>query len=255
MDVRYTVISPVSDTASHTLRLRSLERFLFLIFSSSFSRCSWAAASARSLVLRSCLAACAMVPLLLPLLLLLLLLLQSASLQPSSRLHHLQSCRFPLPVSLCPQSPVTHYLLSGGHHDMCANKAGSEGVCVPVAVCVGMTLRQPQDSLQQPQRKMLQLVVLMLLPVPRLLLIHTACTALNRLPSPFLLSYLLSYLLSPLSPPACTDQSRRPRWGSCCRAPSFYLSNVLLFLLLQLFLQFSSRLNASLSQQLLLPLA
>lgn len=46
-----------------TLRLRSLDRFLFLFFSSSFSRSSWAASSCRSLFLRSCLAACAMVPL------------------------------------------------------------------------------------------------------------------------------------------------------------------------------------------------
>lgn len=46
-----------------TLRLRSLDLFLFLIFSSSFSRSSWAASSCRSLFLRSCLAACAMVPL------------------------------------------------------------------------------------------------------------------------------------------------------------------------------------------------
>lgn len=44
-----------------TLRRRSLERFLFLSFSSSFSLCSWAAASAKSLFLRICLAACAMV--------------------------------------------------------------------------------------------------------------------------------------------------------------------------------------------------
>ncbi|TNN86271.1 hypothetical protein EYF80_003356 [Liparis tanakae] len=60
-----------AETARRTLRLRSLDRFLFFIFSSSFSLCSWAAASARSLVFRSCLAACAMVPLLLLLLLLL----------------------------------------------------------------------------------------------------------------------------------------------------------------------------------------
>lgn len=71
-------------------------------------------------------------------------------------------------------------------------------------------LQQPQDSLQQPQRKMLQLVVLMLLPVPRLLLTQSAFTALNCLPSPFFLSYLPPFpsLLSP--PSACTDQSRSP---------------------------------------------
>lgn len=55
----------------HTLRRRSLDLFLLFSFSSSFSRCSWAAASARSLLLRICLAACAMI--LLHLLLLLLL--------------------------------------------------------------------------------------------------------------------------------------------------------------------------------------
>lgn len=75
----------------------------------------------------------------------------------------------------------------------------SKYLCVCVYVLWLLMVEQPQDSLQQPQRKMLRLVVLMLLLMPRLLLIQSASTALNCLPSPFL-SLLPSSLLSSLLP-------------------------------------------------------
>lgn len=104
---------------------------------------------------------------------------------------------------------------------MCVCVASSRSVCVRICVCVMLMLRQPQDSLQQLQRKMLRLVVLMLLPVPRLLLIQSACTALNCLPSP------LPYLLSSLSLSALAQTSHAvlcsARWGSCCRALSLFI--------------------------------
>ncbi|TNN86270.1 hypothetical protein EYF80_003355 [Liparis tanakae] len=95
-------------------------------------------------------------------------------------------------------------------------------------------LRQAEDSLQQPQRTMLRLVVLMLLPLPRLLLIQSARTALNRLPSP------------------CFHQSRSPVFSTAGillqSSPFFNLSNVLL-LLLCLLLRMSSLLAAFLPQE------
>lgn len=110
---------------SHTLRRRSLDRFLFFIFSSSFSLCSWAAASARSLVLRSCLAACAMVP---------LLLLVSQLLQSFCRSFYRQS-RPRFCFSLCPpgapsltaSSPVatTTCVCTGQAADICVDDATS----------------------------------------------------------------------------------------------------------------------------------
>lgn len=193
-------------------------------------------------------------------LLLLLLLLQSTLLQPSSRLCYHQLSLFPLPVSLCPPSPGTYYLFSGGHHDMCVYKASSgTNICVQIFARMWMILmlQQPQDRLQQPQRKMLQLVVLMLLPVPRLLLIQSACTALNCLPSPFFLSYLLPF--SPLSS-LCLH---RPVTQSCIQhggdpaaeLPLFICQMSPFFPLLCLFLQVSPLQDAFFSQQLLLRLA
>lgn len=107
-------------------------------------------------------------------------------------------------------------------------------------------LRQAEDSLRQPQRTPPPLVVLMLLPLPRLLLIQSARTALNRLPSPCLRTFLPSLLsLSSLCLHRPVTQSCcSARRGSCCRAaPFFNLSNVLL-LLLCLLLRMSSPLAA-----------
>ncbi len=97
-------------------------------------------------------------------------------------------------------------------------------------------LRQPQDSLQQPQRKMLQLVVLMLLACAAAAThpVSLHCAELPPLP---LLSFLPSSLLSSLLPLLARTSHAvlyRAQWGSYRRAPSFNLSNVLLFLLLHL---------------------
>lgn len=145
----------------------------------------------------------------------------------------------PVSSSLCPPSPVAYYLFSGGHHDMCVYKASSWNVCVQIIVCKWMILmlQQPQDSLQQPQRKMLQLVVLMLLACAAAAThpVSLHCAELPPLP---LLSFLPSTLLSSLLPLLAQTSHAvlcSARWGSCCRAPSFYLSNVLLFMLLCLF--------------------
>ena len=228
---RNTVTSPLLRQHGHTLRRRSLDRFLFFIFSSSFSLCSAAAASARSLVLRSCLAACAMVPLLL-----LLLLLQSPLLQPSSPLHYHQSSLFPLPS--VPQAPsLTTSSLVATTTCVCIRQAVGTSVSRIVCMWMVLMLQQPQDSLQQPQRKMLQPVVLMLLACAAAAThpVSLHCAELPPLP---LLSFLPSTLLSSLLPLLAQTSHAvlcSARWGSCCRAPSFYLSNVLLFMLLYLF--------------------
>lgn len=90
-----------------------------------------------------------------------------------------------------------------------------------VVVVVMMPLQPPASSSHKDE--MLQLVVLMLL-VPRLLLIHSARTALICLPSPFFLSSP-PLLLSPLLPLARTSHAVlcSARWGSyCSRAPLFF---------------------------------
>lgn len=135
-----------------------------------------------------------------------------------------------VPVSsFCvPLSPEPRpYFSSGGHHDMSVCEAGSVCVRMPIA-----STRQPPAATEEDATASGADAAACAAAATDPVSLH--CTELPPLP---LLSFLPSSLPSSLLPLPLLAQNSHAVWCSaqwrcCCRAPSFYLSNDLVALLL-----------------------